>query len=185
LIRQLGQLAAMRRSRQLIGLRAQPRLRRTRFAFLAACLFAALLVGSAACGPSRAPENVVHRFFRAVNDKDINRLLQCVDPRQERMYRATFRIIERATGVPLHDLLEVVPGLTQIIGDQITEDIHFSEIGVLSREVSRDTATVRVSVNSTYRSGRESRTQRENMEFVLERFDKAGWRITHVRRTTT
>jgi hypothetical protein len=143
----------------------------------------ASLVGPIACGPSHAPENVVMRFFRAVNDKDINRLLQCVDPRQERMYRATFRIIERATGVPLHDLLEVVPGLAQIFGDQMAEDIRFSEIRVLSREVSRDTATVRVSLRSTYRSGRESRTQRESMEFVLERFDKAGWRITHVRRT--
>jgi hypothetical protein len=115
-----------------------------------------------------------------MNEKDVNRLLSCVEPRQERMLRATFRLIEKATGIPIDDVLELLPGLHQAFGDQVSEDFRFAQIRVRSRDVSGTTARLRVSVRSTYRSGGVVSTQDEEFEFALENFEEAGWRIVAV-----
>lgn len=143
--------------------------------------FAAMALVS--CGRAEpGPERTVRRFFRAMNEKDVNRLLSCVDPRQERIFKATFRLIEKATGFPVDDLFEILPGLHEAFGDRVPEDFRFAQVRVRSREVSGTTARLRVSVKTTYRSGSLISTQTEELEFALEHFEEAGWRIIGVTR---
>jgi hypothetical protein len=137
-----------------------------------------------ACGHGPTPERTVRRFFRAMNEKDINQLLTCFDPRQERLFKATFRIVEKSTGVPLHDLFEMMPGLQQAFGDQGPEDFSYSNIRVLSRKVSDSEALISVSAKATYRSRRQEQSQIEKFDFVLQRFEDAGWRIIRMRTST-
>lgn len=130
---------------------------------------------------ARGPEKTVRRFFRAMNEKDVNRLLTCFDPRQERMFRATFRLVENATGFPVADMFELLPGLHQAFGASTPEDFRFTELRVLSRDVDRETAAITVSVKALYRSGRREQMQTERIEFRLEHFEEDGWRIVDVR----
>lgn len=135
----------------------------------------------ACSGRERGPDRTVRRFFRAMNEKDVNQLLSCVDPKQERMLKATFRLIEKATGFPMDDVFELLPGLHQAFGAQIREDFRFTKIRIRSRDVSGTTAKLVVSVNSLYRSGTRETKRLEDFEFTLEQFEEAGWRITGVR----
>lgn len=144
-------------------------------------LFGSLLLLVLACGGAdRGPDRIVRRFFRALNDRDVNQVLSCVDPRQERLLRATFRLVEKATGLPVDDILEMLPGLHQAFGDQIREDFRFTNIRIHSRSVAGNTARLVVSVKSSYRSGTFVTERLEHFEFTLEKFDEAGWRIVAV-----
>lgn len=152
---------------------------RNRSAALILLVLAVVTVVS--CGRAeRGPERTVRRFFRAMNDKDVNQLLSCIDPRQERMLKATFRLIEKATGFPVDDLIELIPGLSQAFGDRVPEDVRFARIRVRSRDVSGTTARMRVSARATYRSGALVSTRDEELDFTLEDFEEAGWRIVAV-----
>jgi hypothetical protein len=143
-----------------------------------ACLMVWLV---AACGGGdRGPDRIVRRFFRALNDKDVNLVLSCVDPKQERFLRATFRVVEKATGVPVDDLLEMLPGLHQAFGSHMREDFRFTKVRIRSRDLSGDEARVTVSVESSYRSGGLVTTRLEHFDFALEKFEEAGWRIVSV-----
>jgi hypothetical protein len=140
-----------------------------------------LLLVLLGCGGGRGPDRTVRRFFRAMNDKDVSQLLSCIDPRQERMMRAAFRLVEKATGFPIDDFFELLPGLQQAFGDQLREDFRFSQLRIRSREITGTTARVLVSVKSTYRSGSLRSTRTEELEFSLEEFEDAGWRIISIR----
>ncbi|HEX2122767.1 MAG TPA: hypothetical protein VHL59_14110 [Thermoanaerobaculia bacterium] len=135
----------------------------------------------AACGGgNRGPDRTVRRFFSALNDRDVNQMLSCVDPRQERLLRATFRLVEKATGLPVDEILEMLPGLHQAFGSHMREDFRFTNVRVRSRDVSRDSARLTVSVKSSYRTGGLVTTRLEHFEFMLEKFEEAGWRIVSV-----
>jgi hypothetical protein len=144
-----------------------------------AFMMTAIVVITAGCGSNRGPERTVRRFFRAMNEKDVNKLLACVDPRQERLFKATFRVLERATGFPLNDFFEMIPGLHQSFGSGTADDVHFSHMRIRSRKITGLTARVVVSVKATSRSRTgTSATSVQEIEFLLENFEEAGWRIT-------
>jgi hypothetical protein len=145
---------------------------------LVACLLS--LVLAACSGGNRGPDRTIRRFFRGLNEKDVNQVLSCVDPRQERFLRATFRVVEKATGLPVDDILEMLPGLHQAFGQHLREDFRFANIRVRTREIDGDTARVTVSVKSSYRSGSLVTTRVEHFDFALEKFEKVGWRIVSV-----
>lgn len=120
--------------------------------------------------------------MRAVNDKDVNTLLACVDPRQERLFRSTFRLVEKFTGggVPIEDLLEMVPGLYQRLGQHLQEDLLFDRINVGRSLVSGDEADVPVTWEAVQRSGSRKARSTQSFVFRLRRFEE-GWRITGIR----
>jgi hypothetical protein len=142
--------------------------------------FCLLLIVAACGGGNRGPDRTVRRFFRALNEKDVHQMLTCVDPRQERLLRATFRMVEKVTGLPVDDILEMIPGLHQAFGDHIREDFRFTNVRIRSRDVSGNSARVTVSVKSSYRSRGLVTTRHEHFEFALEEFEEAGWRIVSV-----
>ena len=135
-----------------------------------------------ACAPGPRPENTVGRFFRSMNDKDVNSLLRCIDPRQERMYRASFRMIERFSRgrIPVEDMLELVPGLYQLFQEQITEDFKFRDLRIGSARLSGGDATVPATVTVVTKTRGSGQAQSQNIIFTLRRFDE-GWRIIGIK----
>lgn len=132
------------------------------------------------CRTEPGPEATVRRFVQALNDKDMNQFLSCIDPRQERMFRAAFRVVEGVTGLPLNDLFEMFPGINQVLGRQSSEDFWFSNLVTKSRVARGEFAEITISVTSHIRSAGRERTSQEDLLFKLQRFEEAGWRITEV-----
>jgi hypothetical protein len=144
-----------------------------------ACIWTFALICIAAlsnCGPSTRPEKTVRTFVQAINDRDLNLLLTCIDPRQERMFRGGFRIIERFTNLPLQDILEMIPGLSQLFITDNFQQLNFSNVRVVRRSVHQDTAIITVSAQVSSGSAIAENT----IDFVMQRFE-LSWRIMSIR----
>jgi hypothetical protein len=131
-------------------------------------LFAAYFLMSVGCASAPRPEATVKRFLQAFNDKDLNVLLTCVDPKQERMFRASLRLIEKLTGgrLPVEDLLELVPGMYQMLQSQVSEDVNFRDVHIGRGRVSGEDAGVPVSLKVWARSRGSENTQQQELRFV-------------------
>jgi hypothetical protein len=94
------------------------------------------------------------------------------------MFRAGLRIIERLTGgrLPVEDLLELVPGLYQMLQSRVSEDFSFRDVQVGRGRVSGKEAEVPVSLTVLAKSRGLENTQQQDLRFALRRFDE-GWRI--------
>ena len=145
------------------------------------CLFAVYSLMSVGCTSAPRPESTVKHFLQAFNDKDLNVLLTCVDPKQERMFRASLRLIERLTGgrLPVEDLLELVPGMYQMLQSQVSEDVNFRDVHVGRGQLSGEDAEVPVSLTVWTKSRGLQNTQQQELRFALRRFD-VGWRIVGI-----
>jgi hypothetical protein len=135
------------------------------------------------CSRTPGPEPVVERFLRAFNDKDVNVLLSCVDPRQERLFRASFRIVEKLTGgwFPMEDILELVPGLYQAFQKDLSEDFSLRDIRVYRATISGEEAQVPVILTASARSRGVASASIQRVRFRLCRFEE-GWRIVGIQR---
>ena len=150
---------------------------------LALCAFTLVAVATSACSRTPRPDDTVTRFLRAANEKDVNGMLGCVDPKQERMFRASFRIVEKVTGglLPVEDLLEMVPGLLGLFQNQLGEDFSFRDVQVRRGTVKGEGSEVMVVLTLWQRSRGSEKTDRRVLWFALRRFDDVGWRITGIR----
>lgn len=143
---------------------------------------AILALTSVACNnTAKGPEPVVERFLRSVNDKDLNVMLSCIDPRQERMFRASFRLVEKITGgnLPVQDLLELVPGLYQIFRNNLDADFSVQDFHVYRAKVDGDEAEVPIILTVFTRSGAITKAEKLRLHFTMHRFD-ADWRIVGI-----
>jgi hypothetical protein len=97
------------------------------------------------------------------------------------MFRASLRVIEKLTGgrLPVEDLLELVPGMYQMIQSQVSEDVNFRDVHIGRGRVSGEDAEVPVSVKVWTRSRGSENTQQQELRFALRRFDE-GWRIVGI-----
>lgn len=143
---------------------------------------AALCLMSAGCASVARPEATVEHFVQAFNEKDLNVMLSCVDPKQERMLRASLRVVEKLSGGRLaaEDLLEMIPGLYQMIQSQVSEDINFRDLDVGRGQISGENAEVPVSLTVLTRSRGLENARQKQFLFVLRQFDE-GWRIVGIR----
>ena len=132
------------------------------------------------CTGISGPEVTVKHFIAPFNDKNVNTMLSCIDPRQEQLFRATFHIVEKLSGIPVEDLLEMLPGLAQLAGQSASQDIRFEETRVVRKEVSHETAYVTISTTVIKRAGNSVQREQAQMQFRLTKFDEQGWRITGV-----
>jgi hypothetical protein len=152
--------------------------------FEAAVAAALLLFGSVACRKEESgPEPVVERFLQALNDKDLNVMLGCIDPRQERMFRASFRLVEKFTGgkLPVEDLLDLLPGLYQIFQDKLATDFSFRNVQVYRAKANGGNIDVPVILTASTRNGSTQQDQVQRVRFVLHQFEE-GWRIVGIQR---
>lgn len=141
-----------------------------------------MALGCATCSPAKkGPEPVVERFLRAINGKDLNVMLTCIDPSQERMFRASFRLVEKFTGgrLPVEDLLELVPGLYQILQDKLANDFVISSFQVYRAKINGAEAEVPVILTASTRYGSVRKDEQQRLHFTLHEFEE-GWRITKI-----
>lgn len=141
------------------------------------CLLVAL-----SCGGSAKPRNTVERFLQSFNDRDFNVLLSCIDPKQERLVRASFRIIEKVTGgaLPVEDIFEAVPGLYQQFQGVLPQDLRFTNVRFGNTRVSGEDSQVEVMLALAARTEGSETIHKQTMVFFLRHFEEEGWRITRV-----
>ena len=140
-----------------------------------------LAIVTIACGGSgRGPDRTVRRLIAALNDRDVHRVLACIDPREERMLNASFRLVEKATGIPLNDIFELVPAIHQLRGGGLHDDVRFTRVRILRRTITGNTAHLVVGLTSMSRAGGAESTHDQQVDFVLENFEDGGWRVVGV-----
>jgi len=146
-------------------------------------LLLAALVSVGCQKAEKRPEPVVERFLHAMNDKDVNVMLTCIDPRQERMFRASFRLVEKFTGgrLPVEDLLELLPGLYQLFRDKVAADVRVGQFQVYRAKLTGQDGEVPVWLTEIRRAADEQKDTECRLLFRVRQFDE-GWRIVGIER---
>ena len=151
-------------------------------AWIAVLAFSVAVSFLGGCKTEERPEPVVERFLRAFNEKDLNVMLTCVDPKQERMFRASFRLIEKFTGgrLPVEDLMDLVPGLYQLLQDKLSADLNLRDIQVYRATINGEEAEVPVVLTAVERSAGTQREEKRQVRFAVRQFEE-GWRIVGIK----
>lgn len=122
------------------------------------------------------PHDVVYKFFNALNEKDFNTAITCLDPKYEKMYNATSNILQSFIGISLKDVADLFPALFEFAqyesGD--TSDVRFEVKDIVSEEISGDKATVVVNLEVKDETGKV--VDGGNGAIYLQQFND-GWRI--------
>ena len=145
------------------------------------CILVACSITISGCRSVPRPEVTVRSFVRAFNEKDFNVLLTCIDPKQERLFRASFRLVEKFTGgrLPVDEVLELIPGMYQMLQSQMPEDLNFEDARFGGSRVHGGEAVVPVSLMVVAKSRGVNETHPQELAFLLHRFDE-GWRIVGI-----
>lgn len=141
-----------------------------------------VMMAVASCSSARkGPEPVVERFVQSINDKDVKVMLTCIDPRQERLFRASFRLVEKFTGgrLPVEDLLELVPGLYQIFRSDLASDFSIQNSQVYRAKMNGADAEVPVLLTTSFRANGIQKDEKLRLHVVLRQFEE-GWRIVGI-----
>jgi hypothetical protein len=146
-----------------------------------AVLFAAVLSLLGGCDSGPPPERVVQTFLTAANERDVSAMLRCVDPQQERMFRASFQVVEKLTRIPVENILDMMPGLMQLLPVQQSGGFRFSNVRIVEKRVVEGEATVTVALTVEETVRGVARSSLQTLEFRLRRFDAEGWRIIGTR----
>jgi limonene-1,2-epoxide hydrolase len=129
------------------------------------------------------PIDTVEKFFKAFNEKDFNTAITCMDPKYEKLYKATDNIVSSlAFGIRMSDIMDLVPFAFQFQGEANNDqtDFEFSIKKVLSQDINGDNAVITAifEVENTDRSGRKSIDSGED-KIYLKKFNE-GWRIVEI-----
>lgn len=126
------------------------------------------------------PSDTVEKFVQAFNDKDLNKLISCFDPKIEKAYNATSNILSNFLfGINLRDLADLFPVLYESLklasGD--ATDVKMKIVNIKSEEIFGNDATVVAEIELiTYDQKGLSSKDKCNFRFSLKKFDE-GWRI--------
>lgn len=128
------------------------------------------------------PKDVVNKFVNAINGKNINDAISCMDPKYELMYKGLSGALSGLTGgVQVSDLADLVPGMFDMFNQYGGGAMNYSLkiINVESEDISGDSATIRVNLEAkvTDTSG-QSQVNDGEAVFTLQKFSQ-GWRIVN------
>ncbi|MFA6001073.1 MAG: hypothetical protein WC828_03055 [Thermoleophilia bacterium] len=121
------------------------------------------------------PVDTVNKFVNAVNEKDINTAVSCLDPKYEKAYNATSGIIGGLTGVELTDIADLFPALISISGTKA--DLQMKIVNVESETVQGEYTMLKTQVEArgTDENGRVT-SEQGPVTFKMKKFND-GWRI--------
>lgn len=122
------------------------------------------------------PVDIVNKFVQAVNEKDVNTAISCLDPTTEKTYTAASSILSGFIGVEIADVMDLLPGLLEMSGCPVDLQMEITE--VVSQDIEGDNATVVVNIKAlaTDENGDQT-SDGGNSVFRLHKFND-GWRIT-------
>lgn len=122
------------------------------------------------------PIDTVNKFIQAINEKDINTAMSCMDPKSEKVYKASSKILSGVIGFELTDLAALFPGLLQISGCPVDLQMNITE--VVSQDITGNDATVVVRIRALETDGDGNQSVDGGLsKFQLHKFNE-GWRIT-------
>jgi hypothetical protein len=121
------------------------------------------------------PEDTIHRFVRAYNDKDINLMLSCFDSRIERGFHGVGNILGGLLGVNPKDLFEVIPMLAAILESQ-PGNSRLENVNIHSRSRSGKSAVVVASLDERVIQRQGQKVFHHRIRFHLQR-EESEWRI--------
>lgn len=127
------------------------------------------------------PIDIVEKFIKAVNEKDINMAISCFDPKYEKAYNATSNILESFIGVNMKDVADLFPMLFDFAKseDPSVQDLYIKVVRVISEETTDNTAKVVVALEA--RDGPNGKLLDSGASvFYLSRFN-SGWRIVDIK----
>jgi len=126
------------------------------------------------------PMDTVEKFVNAVNEKDINTMVECLDPKYEKAYKATSNIFSNFIGgVKITDVVDLFPAIYEIAktesGDQT--DMRMAVKKVISEKREGDRADIKlvIEVEKTDKAGKIT-TEQGIGYFYLKKYND-GWRI--------
>lgn len=129
------------------------------------------------------PTGITQKFVRAVDEKDLNTAMSCLDPKYDMAYQGSSNIFGDIVGVELSDLADLFPALFSISGSVTGDKTDYSMkiVNIASENMQGESATVvaLVDVSEADAAGKLS-SSRENATFHLKKFND-GWRIVDVK----
>lgn len=122
------------------------------------------------------PHDVVEKFFNAINEKDLNTAISCLDPQYEKLYNVSDKILGNVFGVGLKDVSDLLPFIYNFQQAQSGDDTdRFIELEkTVSETITNNTAVVVVQVSEKDEDG--NRIDGGTGEINLKKFNE-GWRI--------
>lgn len=147
---------------------------------LVALAVVALLLTTPGCLPQHPADTVV-KCFEALDEKDFDAVIDCLDPSVRRQFDAMSNIASNFLGgVQMKDILALSPTLFSFMkgASGSPADYRVEVVDVLEERVDGDRAVVVVRIRTveTDEDGRRV-SREENAQAILKHFDDAGWRI--------
>lgn len=122
------------------------------------------------------PRDIVEKFFNAINEKDMNTVITCLDPQYEKLYNVSDKILGNVLGVGIKDVADLFPFLLEFQKAQNNDNseivIELEEI--VSETISGNEAEVIVRVSEQDENGTE--LESGTGKISLKKFNE-GWRI--------
>jgi len=129
---------------------------------------------------SNTPVKVVEKFIAAMNDSDVNEAVSYLDPKYERLYKASSKLISKLVGTPeITDIAEVLPGFMELSGGKENSEITIEK--VLSEKIEGSSATVRVRLKIKEKDTNGNPiSETDTGTFILKKIS-GKWKIEDIR----
>ena len=147
--------------------------------FITAVVSMAWVIVIAGCAPPRTPQQTVTGFVGACNDKNLERLLESIDPAKENLAHEVLKGL-RDSGISLGDMSKTLPGLIQLAGNPVPDDWRLEDMRILDQKLDGDLAWINVSVTVATRVRDVRRRESKKLRFALHDFPGTGWRIIDI-----
>lgn len=124
------------------------------------------------------PVNVVYKLVNGINEKDIQSIVECLDPKQEMTYKGVSAIISKVIGYDMSDIVNLVPFLFDIMSNQgHYSNLHVNIIEITSEEINGNNAVITAFVELEITDKDNNIRKETGTEvFHLKKFSK-GWRV--------
>lgn len=95
---------------------------------------------------SNKPENTIHKFTTALNNDNINGMLEYIEPTEAQLIQSGISKLERITNTSLDKLIDILPFVTYISDTDLFPEY---DIEIVSSNIQEDnTAIVRIVATS-------------------------------------
>ncbi|NHM27193.1 hypothetical protein G7K71_09385 [Desulfofundulus sp. TPOSR] len=126
-----------------------------------------------------SPVDTVTKFVNALNERDYNAAIECLDPKISKAFKATSNILSHFIGINITDILELFPALYEMT-KPYGGDIKINVKEVVFEESRGDNARVKINAEIIdIDEAGNARTEQWAPTFYLKKFEE-GWRIAGI-----
>lgn len=125
------------------------------------------------------PLDTVRKFINALNERDYNAAVECLDPKISKAFKATSNILSHFIGINITDILDLFPALYEMT-KPYGGDIKINVKEVVFEESRGDNARVKINAEIIdIDEAGNARTEQWAPTFYLKKFEE-GWRIADI-----